>query len=350
MKSRIYILLLFILSSMMMKGQDLHFSQFTMTPLQMDASQAGKIGGDVRLIMNYKDQWGSIANPYKTYGVSFDSRLNKKQQKDNFFGLGLSVYQDKAGDISMSWLEADLSLAYHIKTSQESYVSAGIQGGFGQRSLDPTSLRYDNQYDGSGHNDAYSSNENITTPSYMYPDFSVGVSYSFGVNSNRVISNNGYDGKKINVGLAVHHAPSFNRSFLQNESDGQKLKYVAHTMTSFGIDNTNMAIQPSGFIGYQNGATEFNVGTYFRYTLKEKSRFTKAFSGAAFSLGTHYRTGDAFILTALIEVGSFALGTSYDINLSGLSAASDGRGGLELSIRYISPNPFGLRKSQARFF
>ncbi len=348
MKNLITIALLVLTTTLV--AQDLHFSQFTMTPLQLDPSQAGKIGGEVRAIMNYKDQWGSIANPYKTYGFSFDTRLNKKQKKDNFFGLGLSAYQDKAGDISMSLLEIDLSLAYHIKVDAESYFSAGIQGGFGQRSIDVGALRYDNQYDGSGHNDTYASNEVIGSPSYMYPDFSIGVSYSHGVNSNRVISNNGYDGKKINIGAAVHHAPSFNNSFLQTDSENQKLRYVVHGLTSFGIGETNMAIQPSGFISYQNGATEFNIGSYFRYTLQEKSRFTKFASGAAFSLGTHYRTGDAFILTALIEMGSFAVGTSYDLNLSGLTAASDGRGGLEFSIRYISPNPFGLRKSQSRFF
>ena len=349
-KAKNIITIILVLTTFILNGQDLHFSQFTMTPLQLDASQTGKIGGDVRVIMNYKDQWGSISNPYKTYGISFDSRLNKKQQKDNFFGLGLTAFQDKAGDIGMSLLEIELSLAYHIKVDNESYISAGLQGGFGQRSIDVSALRYDNQYDGSGHNNSYSSNETIGSPSYAYPDFSIGVSYSYGVNSNRVISNNGYDGKKINIGAAVHNAPSFNNSFLQNDTENQKFRYLIHGLTSFGVQGTNMAIQPSGFIAYQNGATEFNIGTHVRYTLQEKSRFTKFASGAAFSLGAHYRTGDAFILSALIETGSFAFGTSYDINLSGLTSATNGRGGLEISIRYISPNPFGLRKSQARFF
>jgi len=344
------VITLILLCSFVVKGQDIHFSQFTMTPLLLDASQAGKIGGDMRVILNYKNQWGSIANPYKTYGFSYDARLNKKQRKDNFFGIGLSAYNDKAGDISMSLLEVAGSVAYHIKTSGASFVSAGVQFGFGQRSLDASALRYGNQYDGSGHNGTYDSGETVVPTAFVYPDFSLGVSYSYGVNSNRVISNNGYDGTKINVGLGVHHAPFFKNSFLENTNYKQSFKYVLHGLTSFGVNGTNMAIQPSGFFAYQNGATEFTIGTYFRYNLKEKSRFTKAFSGAAFSLGTHYRTGDAFILTALLEVGSFAFGTSYDFNLSGLSTASDGRGGLEISLRYISPNPFGLRKTQARFF
>jgi type IX secretion system PorP/SprF family membrane protein len=348
MKNIILITLLF--TTWIVSGQDIHFSQFTMTPLQLDPSQAGKMGGDLRAILNYKDQWGSISNPYKTYGFSFDMRLNKKQKKDNFFGIGISAYNDNAGDINMGLLEMNLSLAYHIKLIRSSYLSAGIQGGFGQKSLDPTALRYDNQYDGYGHNPAYSSNESITTPSFMYPDFSVGVSFSSGNNSNRVRSNNGYDGRKINVGLAVHHAPFINNSYLGDKLQMQNLKYVLHTITSFGIENTRVAIQPSGFIAYQNGATEFTLGSYFRYTLQEQSRFTKFVSGSAFNLGLHYRTEDALIVTALLEIGSFALGTSYDFNVSGLTVASHGRGGLEISLRYISPNPFGLRKSQSSFF
>ncbi len=250
----------------------------------------------------------------------------------------------------MSLLEMELSLAYHIKTSNESYISAGIQGGFGQRSLDETALRYGNQYDGTGHNGTYSSGETILPTGFVYPDFSIGASYSYGVNSNRVISNNGYDGVKINAGIGIHHAPFLKNSFLNNSDNKQNFRYIAHGLTSFGMSGTNLAIQPSGFFAYQNGAKEFTVGTYFRYNLQEKSRFTKFASGAAFSLGTHYRTGDAFILSALIETGSIAIGTSYDFNLSGLSPASNGRGGLEISLRYISPNPFGLRKTQARFF
>ena len=41
---------LILLCSFVVKGQDIHFSQFTMTPLLLDASQAGKIGGDMRVI------------------------------------------------------------------------------------------------------------------------------------------------------------------------------------------------------------------------------------------------------------------------------------------------------------
>jgi type IX secretion system PorP/SprF family membrane protein len=328
------------------KSQDIHFSQFTMTPLQLDPSQAGKFGGDQRIILNYRDQWRSVANPYTTYGLSFDSRLSKK---DNFLGGGISIYNDKAGDISMGLLSVNISLAYHAMLTDNSYISGGVQGGFLQRSLDASKLRYDNQYDGLGHNDALNANELISNTSFFEPDFSAGVSYSYGVSTNKVISNNGFDGTKINVGAAVHHVSNAKFSFLSDNNEKQSFRYILHTNTSFGVRSTNMAVQPSGFIAYQQGSFELLVGSYFRYTLKEKSRFTKFSNGAAINFGVHYRAVDAFILSTLIETGSLAFGLSYDFNLSGLTVASNGNGGFELSIRYITPNPFGTRRSQARF-
>src|SRR3990167_9109700 len=82
-----------------LKAQDIHFSQFTMTPLNLDPSQAGKFGGDTRAIINYRDQWSSVSsNPFKTYGAMFDMPFSNGK-KDNFFGGGISVYSDKAGDL-----------------------------------------------------------------------------------------------------------------------------------------------------------------------------------------------------------------------------------------------------------
>jgi type IX secretion system PorP/SprF family membrane protein len=154
-------IMLVVLCDSKVDAQDLHFSQFQMTPLQMDASMAGK-QGDYRIILNYKDQWRSVANPYKTFGFSLETAFNKKHNKDHFFGMGLSAFRDQAGDIGMGVLELELSGAYHIKVAPKQYLSAGLQAGFGQKSLDESALRYGNQYDGSGHNSSFASNEILT--------------------------------------------------------------------------------------------------------------------------------------------------------------------------------------------
>lgn len=333
-------------------AQDIHFSQFTMTPLQLDPSQAGKFGGDQRAIINYRDQWSSVTNnPFRTYAASFDMHLNKKASKDNFFGVGLTAYRDKVGDIALGTSILNLSIAYHIKIDESSRLSAGIKAGLIQNSLNPSQLRFDNQFDGSGHNEALSTGETFENTSLLNPDFGIGLSYNWGDNTrDQVISDNGFDGKKVNVGLAVHHVARPDYSFLESQADRLSLKYLLHANTSFGLGGLNMAIQPSGFFQYQEGATNFVVGSFFRYNLKEKSKYTQFSNGAALSVGFHYRVADALIPSILIEMGSMTFGVSYDLNISGLSAASSGQGGYEISIRYINPNPFAGRKSQARFF
>lgn len=332
-------------------AQDIHFSQFTMTPMLLDPSQAGK-GNDQRVIINYRNQWSSVATPFKTYGFSYDTHFNKKQKKDNFFGTAISAYSDKAGDINLGTTVLNLSLAYHIKLNQQSFLSAGLQGGFIQSSLDEASLRFQSQFDGEGHNATFGSGEVFNNTSFFEPDFALGVSYYYTSKgmSSKVISNNGFDGQKVNVGFAVHHVASPNYSFLEENTDNLNFRYVLHINTSFGVGGTNMAIQPSGFVAYQQKATDIVLGSYFRYNLKEKSKYSNFSNGAAMSLGVHYRFGDAFIPSFLLEMGSLAFGVSYDFNLSGLSTASNGQGGYELSIRYVSPNPFGTKKTSARFF
>ncbi|PIZ05689.1 MAG: hypothetical protein COY57_05940, partial [Flavobacteriales bacterium CG_4_10_14_0_8_um_filter_32_5] len=253
-----------------------------MTPLLLDPSQAGK-GNDQRAIINYRNQWSSVASPFKTYGFSYDTHFNKKQKKDNFFGTAISVYSDKAGDIDLGLTILNLSLAYNIKLNQESFLSAGLQGGFMQSSLSDANLRFQSQFDGEGHNGTLNSGENFANTSFFEPDFALGVSYYYASNgmSAKVISNNGFDGQKVNVGVAIHHVASPNFSFLEENTDNLNFRYVLHTNTSFGIGGINMAIQPSGFIAYQQKATDILLGSYFRYNLKEKSKYSHFSNGAA---------------------------------------------------------------------
>lgn len=334
-----------------MQAQDIHFSQFAMTPFHLDPSLAGKFGGDHRGILNHRNQWRSATQtPFVTFGGMFDMHFNKDGKKDHFFGGGISLYSDKAGAGALKTTMVNLSIAYHIKLSQGQYFSGGIQGSMVQRNINPDALRFDNQFDGTGHNAALSNGEILPNQNFIKPSFSGGVSYSFGDNSSiNVVSNNGYSGKKICVGAAVHYfnAPGF--SFIESGSDKLGMRYVIHTNNSFGIANTKLAIQPSGFIAMQRRATDVVLGSYFRFNLSERSKYTQIVKGAAISFGAHYRLGDALIPGVLMEMGSFSCGLSYDMNLSGLTGATSGRGGYEISLRFISPNPF-MPRSQSRFF
>jgi hypothetical protein len=54
-----------------------------------------------------------------------------------------------------------------------------------------------------------------------------------------------------------------------------------------------------------------------------------------FYLGTWYRFNDAVIPYMGLEFADWHFGLSYDVNTSSLKAASNSRGGIELSLIYI---------------
>ena len=86
--------------------------------------------------------------------------------------------------------------------------------------------------------------------------------------------------------------------------------------------------------------------------LREESKYTGIFREMAISVGGYYRVGDAFAPSVEFEIASFAIGFSYDLNVSDLTAATGGNGGPEIFIRIINPNPFTYgrgTRSSARF-
>jgi hypothetical protein len=55
--------------------------------------------------------------------------------------------------------------------------------------------------------------------------------------------------------------------------------------------------------------------------------------------GIWYRNEDAIVPYCGVEIESWKVGLSYDINTSDLNAATQGRGGLELSLKWEIPRP-----------
>ena len=119
------------------------------------------------------------------------------------------------------------------------------------------------------------------------------------------------------------------------------MKFVIHGngVISFG-ESSKMALVP-GFMYYRQGpAQEIYFGTLFRYLLAQDSKFTGFKNGAAMYWGAYLRTRDAITAKFILEYAGWGFGVSYDINISSLQQATYTRGGLELCLRFVAPNPF----------
>lgn len=322
-------------------SQDIHLSQFWMAPLVQNPALAG-VDHDLQAIVNYKDQWRSVAIPYKTGNVSFDLRLGKKKGGKGFSAAGMNIMNDKAGE--MGTFQGNIAYAYHVYLNNRSTLGGGLYAGFAQHSINYATLQWGNQYDGMLYNTNIPSGEQVVLNSKNYFDMGGGVHWKYAKNEKYITGN---DQRQFNAGIAAFHATQPAYSFYGTD-EKLNMKFLGYANALIGIGNSDLSLAPGLIYSQQGNARELLIGSLFRYQLKEESKYTGLKNGAALSFGLHYRNQDAVIASMLLEVSQYSLGISYDINVSGLKTASNGRGGIEIALRFITPNPFNDRNASTK--
>lgn len=325
-------------------AQDVHFTQYGMQPLLQSPAMAG-IGHDMRGVLQYRNQWASVTTPFTTTAFSYDMQLKQKRGKAGFLAVGVNFFSDKAGDAKLKSAQGGLSVAYHIKTGENSTIGAGLMGGFGQRSIDPGGLQWGAQYDGSGYNAQMPTGESLAAQSFTFVDLGLGGvwHYNSTKGDNDVVAN---QSTQATLGFGYFHVTRPTYTFLGAEEQ-LNAKLVLHGNARFALGEGNSAIVPSLQFSKQGPSSEFMLGAMFRYVLTPTSKLTGINKGSAVSIGPVLRTKDAVAIAALIEFGHMAIGFSYDLNTSALAKASNGKGAFELAIRFVNPNPFA-NKARAR--
>jgi type IX secretion system PorP/SprF family membrane protein len=325
-------------------AQDIHFSQFYEDPLELNPALCGAFPGDIYGELNYRTQWSSVAGSgfgYNTMAATFEYHNLFKKWTKGYLSPGLDFFNDKSGDGHVGITQVNLTLASGIFLADKNTLSLGLQTGFSQHSIDMADLTWDNQYINGAYDASASSGEKVGN-SFSYIDFAAGLLYSYGAGQTNMTSNDQF---KFNVGGAVYHLTQPSMTYYGGTyagAAGTKLymRYVGHAEVTYGIQNTNITMIP-GIVYYQQGpASEFDIGSRFKYILRQESKYTGFAKGSAFDLGAYYRWRDAFIIMAGLEFANYSMMVSYDVNTSSLTTASSGRGGLEISLRFINPNPF----------
>ena len=350
MKQNINLLIFIGFISMNMASQDFHFSQFNENPSLLNPALTGASHA-FRASVIYKDQWSSITTPYTTYGISLESKIKPGnwQKLDarrsmtfkksfNRSAAGLSVYNDKAGTAQMGTLQANLSLAMFFPLNKHAALSFGLQGSMVQRKVDQSKLIYSNQYNGSRYDSNLPTGELNTQPNFTYPELGAGAVWSYGQNEKSIAANNQL---KALIGFSAYHINRPKQTFIgSSTTDKLYRKYVFHGNILIGIPNTMTAIVPSWLMQFQGTSKEMIEGIMIKHYMNDDSKYTGINKRSAVGFGLYYRNSDAIIASLLIEKGQYSVGVSYDINLSGLTNVSKSRGGIEINLRFVTPNPF----------
>ena len=190
-----------------LNAQDIHYSQFYLSPLNLNPALTGVFNGDMRFAANYRSQWSSIPVPYMTTSGSFDGKIFEGKAGNDILAGGLVFNYDQAGDSKMGLLQVGALIAYTRQITKRNFISLGFQGGAGQRRFHTDDLTFDTQFNGDIFDPNLGSNETFPRLSFFFLDFSVGLNWHFQLNERT----------KFDSGVAIHHINEPEQSFFEND-------------------------------------------------------------------------------------------------------------------------------------
>ncbi len=316
------------------QGQDVHFSQYVETPVNVNPALIG-VMYDTRTILNYRSQWASVAGSGKsfdTYGLTFEQAIgNKKVTKRNYWAVGFNIYRDVAGNAKLANLSPNLGLSYLTYLKNRQYkLSLGMQSGLNYRTINMDNLRWDNQFTGYTYDATRPSGEATPRSAVTSIDFGGGINFNY-AESKRFL--NSKDGHKMDIGVAAYHFGIPKNSFF-NSPERLYGRYVGYVNGEIAIKNIRLFLVPSLLYMRQGPSSEATLGFMFKYSLVDQTTFTDNRKATLISLGAYYRVKDAIVPSIAFTRAKWALGIAYDLNFSQLTPASQVKGGLEVMLRY----------------
>jgi type IX secretion system PorP/SprF family membrane protein len=296
---------------------DPHFTQNYTYPMYTNPAMTGGSDGDYRISAVYRNQWGSVTNPYSTAGLSFDTRTSKN------IAVGVNLMNQKAGDGGFNYFNAYASVAYtgvKFGTDNNHRLVLALQGGLINRRVDQSKFKWGDQWNPiTGYNAGNATNESFANTSSTTFDAGAGALY--------------YDAtpdKKTNVfaGVSVFHINKPKDPIISTGSVALNtipLRYVLHGGLSFNLSERT-SIVPHVLYMQQGTAMEAMIGTYVQLNVNEETDFM---------FGGYYRLKDAIAPFVGVDWRNFIVGLSYDVNASKLGSMTRNVNSFELSLSYI---------------
>jgi type IX secretion system PorP/SprF family membrane protein len=313
------------------KGQDLHFSQFYSTLININPGATGAFGGDIRFLSNYRSQWNSINQPFTTMYASVDLGLFKYKgdgEQGSFPAVGLSFLKDKAGAGDLSLTEIDLSLSYNLRLGRQNIISVGFRAGNATRNVDFGSFTWDSQFDpGSGSLNVNGPNgEPIRNNSFSYVPVSVGLLWNFTIP----------DRFRFNLGFANNGMNEPDVTFTKSgENDKLNQQTVIHSSSEVMFNNTDISLLPHFLYIKQGESKEFTAGLMAKLAVSFDSKYTGLKKSSGIYAGAFFRTNDAIVIATRVDLrNNFSVGFSYDFDTTPLQDVTGRTGGIEVMLLY----------------
>lgn len=318
-------------------AQDIHFTQFYMSPLTMNPAMSGKFEGTVRIGGIYRGQWASVvggSNSFKTPSIWADAPIIRGIRKQDWVGVGLSFFSDKAGQVGLKHSAAKLSATYHLAFGKNNttVLSIGGQYGKGSRKLGDD-YRFEDGFTSNPAPDDYSkslSKDGNIVDNADFTDIDAGIHLAARLNKQA----------DVNIGFSMLHLNQGKYSLVGRSDTGGTVptnptagdakiprRALLHGQVNYAF-NERWSIHPAFQYQTMGGADEIQLQGLMGYLFNPEKDITLNF-------GFGYRMRDAVQAILGAKIKDLRLGLAYDINTSDLNAASNYRGGFELAANYI---------------
>lgn len=315
---RILLGLLLFSSSSIVYGQDLHFSQFYNSPLTTNPANTGFIpDASYRLGVNYRTQYSNIMQvPYKTFSAFADAKFMEDRLENGWLGLGAVLLGDEAGSGSLKSTKIYGSVAYHQLLGYSSLLSAGFNVGYAQKTINPSRLKFPDQFDGKFFDANRSTNVLLTNTNTNYFDLQAGLNYAYFPN----------DDIYINAGYSALHVNKPRETFF-NDKTNSSLVPVRHIAFANAIIKVSdrVIVNPNVYYSNQANASEIAGGLRANYNLSEAGE-------TQFMAGLYYRHKESIIPVVGLVNNGLEFTFSYDVTTSSLNSFNNGKGAFELSL------------------
>ncbi len=300
------------------QAQDLHFSQFFNSPLSTNPANTGFIPeADYRLGAHYRNQFSNIMSvPYKTMSIFADAQLFRNRIENGWLGVGGMLLSDVAGSGSLRSTKIYGSVAYHQMLGNASLLSAGFNLGYANKRIDPSKLKFPDQFDGKFFDGTLSTSVQLTNTSVGYFDMQAGMNYAYFPN----------DDVYFNAGYSIHHVNKPRETFFKDDTeDGLiPMRHIAFANAMIKVA-PNAILSPGMYYTNQAGASELVGGTSVQFNLGgfgEKQLFA----------GAYYRYRDAVIALVGFEINRIRFTFTYDATMSNLNNFNNYRGASEFHV------------------
>lgn len=317
-----FAVVLLIVSALKASAQDIHFSQFYETSILRNPALTGIFSGDYKVGAIYRSQWSSISAPFQTALATAEGRIAVSDEVNDFVSFGLLAYYDKAGSINLQTLSVYPAINYNksLEDKHGSYLSLGFTGGYVQRSFDPGRMTFDEQYQNGVFSSTNANGEILPNPKVTQWDLGAGMNFSSSAGENNDVA--------YFVGVAAYHLTRPKDAFFTDAGD---VRQDTRWNVNLGLGwrmNDLWKVQFNGNYMLQGAYSEIIAGGLLCWNkMDDQMREVEL----ALYAGLFYRVNDAIIPTFKLTYRDFGVTASYDFNVSKLKAATNLRGGFEIS-------------------